>query len=178
MKKLMALLVALFFASIIYGQDGVFGIKFGTTKDDVKVTLEDRVGKYKVADNGDYVSIYQQKFAGIEFNVLDFDFSWVDGVAYFNSASFQKWFSSSDVDNAKECREIIFEKIKKKYEYYEKEENDYGFLRYKFGLNPNDSTRLTGMIDLTRDKGKDEVERLYLIVTYFPFVEDLGMNDL
>lgn len=49
---------------------------------------------------------------------------------------------------------------------------------YKFGLNPNDSTRVIGMIDLSRDKGKDEVERLYLVVRYFPFVEELAEYDL
>lgn len=34
------------------------------------------------------------------------------------------------------------------------------------------------MIDLTRDKGKDGVERLYLIVNYFPYFPNSDLNDL
>jgi hypothetical protein len=178
MKKLVFLFSFLFFASILYAQNGVYGIRFGVTKEEAKAVLENRVGEYKVFDYGSRISVYDQAFAGIEFNILDFNFSWVSGDAFFNSATFQKWFSSSDVDNAKACRDFLFERIKKKYEYYEEEKNNNGFMCYKFGLNPNDSTRVIGMIDLSRDKGKDEVERLYLVVRYFPFVEELAEYDL
>ena len=178
MRKLILLLFSICFVSVMYSQEQVYGIKFGTTKEDAKSYLENRVGKYDVVDDGSTLTVYKQDFAGINFNILEFEFEWKGGTAYFNSAAFQKYFAANDVTDAKECRDFVFEKIKKKYTYYEQEKNSDGFLRYKFGLNPNDSSKVTGMIDLIRSKGNDGIERLYLYVVYFPYIQDLGLDDL
>ena len=153
MKTISIFLLQLFLISATYGQDSVYGIKFGIAKENAKIILQKRVGEYNVNDNGDKLSIYNQTFAGVNFPL-------------------------DDMSNAKQCRDFIFERFKRKYEYYEQEQNKDGFLRYKFGLNPNDSSKVTGMIDLIRGKGVDGVERLYLYVIYFPFVEDWELNDL
>lgn len=178
MKTISIFLLQLFLISATYGQDSVYGIKFGIAKENAKIILQKRVGEYNVNDNGDKLSIYNQTFAGVKFDILDFEFSWFNGSGCFNSASFQKNFPLDDMSNAKQCRDFIFERFKRKYEYYEQEQNKDGFLRYKFGLNPNDSSKVTGMIDLIRGKGVDGIERLYLYVIYFPFVEDWDLNDL
>jgi hypothetical protein len=179
-KKFVLLFVAILSQFTVFAQDSVLGIKFGTHKNDVKSMLENRFGEYSVHDLNGELTVYNCTFAGIEFNFVDFEFAWNNnnGISYFNSARFQKWFSPSDTEYAKKCRDIIFEKIKLKYSYYEEDKNHNGFKYYKFGLNPNDPTKVTGMIDLTRDKGKDGVERLYLIVTYFPYLPNSDLNDL
>lgn len=178
MRKLILLFVLVCFASVMYSQDQVYGIRFGTTKENVKTYLENRVGKFDVVDDGSTLTVYKQDFAGVKFDILDFEFEWKDGIAYFNSAEFQKNFAVNNVASAKGCRDFIFERIKKKYAYYEQEKNSDGFLRYKFGLNPNDNSKVTGLIDLIRGKGNDGIERLYLYVIYFSYVQDLGLDDL
>lgn len=178
MKKFFILFFAILSQFTAIAQDSVLGIKFGTDKNEVKNTLENRFGEYSVHELNGNLTVYNCMFAGIEFKSMDFEFAWNNGISYFNSALFQTWFSPSDVETAKKCRDIIFEKIKLKYNYYEEDANANGFKNYKFGLNPNDSTKVTGMIDLTRDKGKDGVERLYLIVNYFPYFPNSDLNDL
>lgn len=178
MRNLILFLFSVCFATVMYSQEQVYGIKFGTTKEDAKSYLEDRVGKYDVVDDGSTLTVYKQDFAGVKFDILEFEFEWKGGIAYFNSAGFQKIFDANNVADAKDYRDLVFEKIKKKYIYYEQDKNSDGFLRYKFGLNPNDSSKVTGMIDLIRGKGNDGVERLYLYVVYFPYNQDLGLDDL
>ena len=170
--------IAIFFHYVAFCQDGVFGIKFGSSKESVKQALENRFGEYHVYENNGNLRVYNGVFAGIEFDFLEFKFVWEKGNPYFNSATFQSYFQSNDVENAKECRDIIFEKIKKKYDYYEEDINSDGFKTYKFGLNPNNSKYVTGIIDLQRAKGNDGIERLYLNVIYFPYFPDADINDL
>lgn len=178
MKKLIMVIIAISFFDVAFSQDGVLGIKFGSSKECVKQALENRFGEYNVHDKSGNLSVYNGVFAGIEFNCLDFEFAWRNGTPYFNSATLQTWFQPNDIENAKKCRDIIFEKIKMKYDYYEEDNNSDGFKTYKFGLNPNDSTKATGMISIERSEGKDGKERLYLLVYYFPYFPNADISDL
>ena len=166
----------LFFATGINAQDGVLGIKFGTSKSQAKELLEDRFGL--VVEDGEKLKVYNGTFDGISFTALEFNFSWINNKSYFNSAYF--WLSSpiEDFNYMKKLRDILFDDFKKKYEYYEICTNDQGITFYKFGTNPNDKSKVTGMIDLYKSKSVEKGYRYYLVVQYFPFIVYSNINDL
>lgn len=178
MKRILLLLFALFTCCQVWPQNGVFGIDFGTSKEEAKAMLERRFGEFSVLDCKDYLSISNCKFAGVTFKSLDFNFAYINGESVFNSAIFQTWFDLDEGESAMVLRDHIADQIKQKYYHFETSTNEYGFKQYKFGLNPNDTTKVTGMITVIKGEGNDGVEKLYLIVHYFPYFVDADLDDL
>lgn len=92
MKKFFILFFAILSQFTAIAQDSVLGIKFGTDKNEVKNTLENRFGEYSVHELNGNLTVYNCMFAGIEFKSMDFEFAWNNGISYFNSAFSKRGF--------------------------------------------------------------------------------------
>lgn len=164
------IIILLFFASITASAQSVLGIPFGSSYDGVKHMLEERIGEYKVIEDGGSLKVYGISIGGFEFKFGEFNFQYAGNLSYFNAASFQTYYSRNNVDVAKRDRDYLFSLLKNKYkdEYLEEYINEQGFKCYRFGTNPKDEYSSLGAIVLQRGKGNDGISRLYLHLVYFP----------
>lgn len=169
MKKLL-LTLALALCFIMGQAQSVLGIKFGSSYDEVKEQLENRFGYYSTHPSGGNIVMSNISMGGVEFNLAEFGFQYKGNYSWFNSATFQKYFAVSETKDAKEVRDYLYSLIREKYEdeYLETFTNEEGFKCYKFGLNPYDDSKVLGIISLTKSKGKDGKQRLYLLLEYLP----------
>ena len=159
----------LLFSSFSYGQS-VMGIDFGSSFETTKELLEKRFGKYQVQEKEGSLYIYNFKMGDFTFKTGDFHFQYSGDKSYLSEASFQYYSDKNDVEYMKGQRDYLYSLLKDKYadEYLEEFTNKQGFKCYKFGLNPVDQEKVLGMITLSRMKGNDGVERLYLFLDYLP----------
>lgn len=168
MRKLL-LVLAIMVPCLSFAQS-VMGIELGSSYETTKSLLERRFGKSYVFEEQGGLVIYNCKMGDIEFNIGKFFFQYDGDKSYFNEANFTMYSSKDDVQNMKGTRDYLYSLLKDKYkdEYLEEFINDQGFKCYRFGSNPKDKDHVLGGIYLTRDKGEDGIERLYLYLVYLP----------
>lgn len=148
----------------------VLGIRFGLSYSVVKRSLEDRFGEFSVHENKGVLKIYDVEVGGFHFKYAEFDFQRNSGLSYFNYASFQTFYSATDIQTARDERDYLYSLLKDKYknDYVEEYINKQGYKCYRFGTDPVDKNKALGRITLEKSKGKDGKTRLYLLLTYGP----------
>lgn len=168
MKKFV-LIVLLFFSAMANAQS-VMGIKFGSSYEEVKQQLEQRLGKYSVVEKQGMLHIWDFNMGSFHFDFGDFYFQYNGDNSYFNEAVFQCYSNGNDVDAMKARRDYLYSFIKEKYRYERLGEyiNEQGFKCYKFGINPFDETKARGLITLERAKSNSGEDNLYLMLYYLP----------
>lgn len=161
MKKFV-LIVLLFFSAMANAQS-VMGIKFGSSIEEVKQQLQQRLGEYSVSKNNGKLSINDFKMGDFHFDFGDFYFQYNGDNSYFNEAIFQCYSNENDVEGMKAQRDYLYSLIKEKYEdmYLEEFTNEQGFKCYKFGINPLDNSKVLGVIRLERCESKAGDKKLY-----------------
>lgn len=169
MKKyfLLFFLVGFFFEC---NAQSVLGIDFGSSYNDVKSALINRFGLINVLEDGGKIEIYNLSMGDMDFDYAEFNFQRNGSASYFNGAHFESHYSLSDVSGVEIMRDNLYDTLADKYkkQYLGKYTNDQGFVCYKFGLNPRDSTTVLGTIQLEKSYGKDGKMRLYLSLDYGP----------
>ena len=144
------------------------GVEEFASKSEAKRILIESYGILNIDEDGSDLTVYEPSFAGFKFSLATLLFNPINGSPQFNGVYLQRWFSVSQVNEAKQFRDNIMNSLKNKYEdeIYVEFKNDQGFKCCEFGTYKHGSI---GMIELTPQKGKDGKERLYVILTYFPF---------
>lgn len=162
-------IIAFIISTIACFSQTILGIKIGESYTNAKKVLKDRYATKLDEDGGNLVL---QDFYMGEFNFKygKLHFQWSNSESQFYAAEFQYWESIRDVESMKSLRENLKRVIESKYNIYEYK-NEQGFRCYDFlGETINDVT-IRGSIDLNRSKGKDDVERLYLVLSYYPIAD-------
>ena len=174
MKKILVLLCFVSFSGLFANAQSVMGIERLTPKEDVFQQLKTRYGILRVHDEGDHIFITDPTMGSFQFKLGFMYMDMIDGVSKFNGASFQTYFNPTENAKAKEERDYLLRLIRQKYEdeLYVEFENGDGFKCCEFGNDPR-TNRPIGNVKLIRDQGKDGVDRLYLILTYFQFVDTM-----
>ena len=143
----------------------VMGIEFGSTYDDVKALLQERLGSTNIFEKSGKLWFTDVYLGDFKFNSGELGFQFKGHRSWFNQAWFIRWWKGNETQQAKQSRDYLYSLIKDKYEddYLDEYINEFGFKCYKFGVNPIDDTRVLGTISLTRIKGG-----LYLVLEYLP----------
>lgn len=162
-------IIAFIISTIACFSQTILGIKIGESYTNAKNILEERYS-YKLHEDSGNLILYDFDMGEFNFKYGTLYFQWSNNEAKFYAAEFQYWDSVRDVESMKSSRENLRCKIESKYDIYEYK-NEQGFICYEFlGETINDVT-IRGSIDLHRYKGKDGVERLYLILSYSPIAD-------
>lgn len=173
-KKIVFILICCISISINAFAIRVMGIESLTPKDEVLEAVHLRYGYLKVSDKGNEIVITEPCLGVTYFKLGFLYFSYIAEKNRFNGASFQNYFKSNENEQAKAFRDQLMSRIKDKYgENYWEYTNEQGFKCCDFGKQSN---RPVGSIILERGEGKDGVTRLYVILTYFQFV-DTSLDD-
>lgn len=174
MRKFIILILLFVGSFSAWAQNSVFGIEFGTSKDEAKYILQKRFGKINVIDFGEKLELHNVKFAGITFDDIMFEFAYINDCHVLNSASLFKRFDLTDKHNAQVSIDQVVSQMKKKYTVKENGVNELGFCKYFFGT----PQRLTGLIGVEKVEGIIDIPGLYLTVVYAKYYEDAGLDDL
>lgn len=162
-------IIAFIIPTIACFSQTILGIKIGESYTNAKKVLEERYS-YKLHEDGGNLVLRDFDMGTFNFKYGTLLFQWSNNEAKFYAAEFQYWKSVRDVEFMKSSREKLKRVIESKYYIYEYK-NEQGFRCYDFlGETINDVT-IRGTIDLHRSKGKDGVERLYLILSYYPIAD-------
>lgn len=167
------LLIFLAISNFVYSQS-ILGVRFGSSYEDAKKTLEDRFGRYIEEDKGN-LTIYDFDMGTFHFNSGTLCFQWKERGSKFFRAEFQKWSGTRNVESMKAEREYLKRLIASKYEIFEFK-NRQGFICYEFLGEESDGITIHGKISLERTRGKDNIERLYLFLIYYPIAEFIEEN--
>lgn len=152
----------------------ILGIKVGASFDVAKNTLEARFG-YQVINKKGNLSIYDFDMGNFHFDSGTLYFQWEGKASRLYRAEFQKWDSTSNVEQMKKRRDFLKTIIESKYEIFEFK-NKQGFLCYEFLGEEVDGITMHGEIYLERAKGKDGVERMYIWLCYYPIADFIDEN--
>ncbi len=134
----------------ISNAQSVLGIPFKSSYEKTFDALEKRFGKYKVIEDKGSLRIYNFPMGDFHFQSGKFMFQYKGDESYLNAATFSNWYDKDQQEIAKSDREYLYSLLKDKYEdeYLEEFSNDFGFLCYKFGLNPVDSSKVLCIISI------------------------------
>lgn len=172
MKKKI-LLIFLVISNFVYSQS-ILGVRFGSSYEDTKKILEGRFGTGIIEDKGN-LAIYDFDMGAFHFNSGVLCFQWKEKESIFFRAEFQKWSGTRNVESMKAEREYLKRLIASKYEIFEFK-NRQGFICYEFLGEETDGITIHGEISLERTRGKDNIERLYLFLIYYPIAEFIEEN--
>ena len=155
----------------------ILGVKEFCPKSEAKKILIDTYGDTKIYDDGNSLIVANPSIGGYRFSLCELLFTQIDGKNLFNGATFQKWFSESELNTAKELRDNLMKSLHKKYgeELYVEFKNSQGFKCCEFGTFEEGSV---GTVELSRDNGQDGKERIYLTLYYHPFNNEAINNEL
>ncbi len=175
----MKYLITIIFLSISFSlsSQSVLGIERFALKTDVLNMMKDRYGILKIHDGGDKINIDDPSIGHLFFKFGSLYFSFINGANRFNGASFESYYSLNNVKDAKEFRDALMSTIQSKYgdDGYEEFVNKDGFKCCYFGKDPRTDLFL-GEVSLVKGKGKDGIQRLYVLLDYYPFI-DTSLND-
>lgn len=168
MKKVIILFVMLVNCAISFAQS-VLGIPFGSTYNNVKTKLQERVGAYSVYEENGSLSTGEINVGDFPFDYSEYKFQYDGKISYFSYAYFEKHYKVTDVTMAKDDRDFLLIFLKKKY----KDDivdfiNDQGFKCYRFGSSTVEPDRWLGTLILKKGTGKDGKMRLYIELYYGP----------
>lgn len=172
MKKKI-LLIFLVISNFVYSQS-ILGVRFGSSYEDTKKILEARFGTGIIEDKGN-LAIYDFDMGAFHFHSGVLCFQWKEKESIFFRAEFQKWSGTRNVESMKAEREYLKRLIASKYEIFEFK-NRQGFICYEFLGEETDGITIHGEISLERTRGKDNIERLYLFLIYYPIAEFIEEN--
>ena len=99
------LLIFLAISNFVYSQS-ILGVRFGSSYEDAKKTLEDRFGRYIEEDKGN-LTIYDFDMGTFHFNSGTLCFQWKERGSKFFRAEFQKWSGTRNVESMKAEREYL-----------------------------------------------------------------------
>lgn len=166
MKKcIIFILLLVTFSSVTFAQS-VLGVKVGENYEDAKINLKARYG-YKLMEDSGNLTLHNFEMGDFSFDFGTLFFQWNNNTAKFYKAVFQKWKTVGDVESIKKSRDLLREKIESKYTVNEFMSNQ-GFKCYDFIGEETNGVTMYGSIEVRRTKGKDGVERLYLMLFYEP----------
>ena len=166
MKKVIVLMIAVAMAFNSKAQS-ILGIPFGSSYGITKEFLEERFGKLSVFEEGGKLSVMSPVIGGHEFKFAEFYFQKDGPFTWLSEVLIQTSFETNDTKSAKYIRDDLADIMREKYEVGEYIGNN-GFKGYWFGTNPKDEEKPLGYIFITRTKGRDGKQRLYLILHYGP----------
>lgn len=172
MKKTI-LLIFLAISNFVYSQS-ILGVMVGSSYEDTKKTLEDRFGRYIKEDKGN-LTIYDFDMGTFHFNSGTLCFQWKERDSKFFRAEFQKWSGTRNAESMKAEREYLKQLMASKYKIFEFK-NSQGFICYEFLGEEMNGITMHGEISLARTKGKDNIERLYLFLIYYPIADFIEEN--
>lgn len=168
MRKCICIIAFIISTIACYSQT-ILGIKIGESYTNAKNILKERYS-YKLHEDGGNLVLYDFDMGEINFKYGKLCFQWSNSESQFYAAEFQYWDSFRDVESMKSLREYLRRKIESKYDIYEYK-NKQGFRCYEFLGERINNVTIRGTIALIRSKGEDEVERLYLILSYSPIAD-------
>ena len=145
----------------------VLGIQFGSSYNNVKDKLESRFGSLNVIEDGGKITVLTPVIGEYEFKSADFYFQRQGNITWLNSVYIQTWFTHSETERAKYMRDRLADDLREKYDI-EEYINKQGYKCYGFGTNPKDDNEWLGFLGISKDKGKDGKQRLYLSLIYGP----------
>lgn len=99
------LLIFLAISNFVYSQS-ILGVRFGSSYEDTKKTLEDRFGRYIEEDKRN-LTIYDFDMGTFHFNSGTLCFQWKERGSKFFRAEFQKWSGTRNVESMKAEREYL-----------------------------------------------------------------------
>lgn len=166
MRRIFLTIAVMIVAMVSASAQSILGIKVGESYSNAKNTLRERYG-YKLSEDSGNLTLSNFEMGDFSFKYGTLYFQWVDGVARFYRAEFQKWKPVSEAESMKHSREFLKNKLKHKYQIFEFK-NSLGYKCYEFIGEEEDGVTMHGDITLTRTKGNDNVERLYLFLSYYP----------
>lgn len=169
MKRFLLLTVMMTAVAVSAFAQSVLGIKVGESYSNAKDVLRERYG-YKLSEDNGNLTLSNFEMGDFSFNYGTLYFQWVDGDARFYRAEFQKWEPVSEAKTMKYYRVSLKSKLKHKYQIFEYK-NSLGYICYEFLGEEENGVTMHGDITLTRAKGNDNVERLYLILSYYPIAD-------
>lgn len=112
----------------------ICGIEFGTSYGEAKRMLNNKYGTPDVDDYDKQLIVYKnKKYAGIDFDFILFHFENDGNTSYMNGCLFS--ISAKTTAEAKQKREMIFNKLNEKY-YMKSEVDETGFKFYYGGISP------------------------------------------
>lgn len=168
MKKLVLSVLCLWIGLSAYSQS-VLQIDFGSSYEYVKSKLEERVGEFSVIENNGKLYTGDISVGDFPFHLSIFEFQKSGKSTWFNYADFQRLYPLSDSKTAIQDREYLCSLLKEKYHNkIESFKNKDGYICYRFGTDPQDSSCCLGFIILEKGRGNDRKQRLYLHLTYGP----------
>lgn len=177
MKKTLFLLIAILAASLPLYAKTFLGVEEFASKSVAKSNLYDSYGYLSVDEQGSDLVVTEPTFAGFRFSIAILYFSPINGGPRFNGINFQRWYQSTQIKEAKDFRDALMNSLRTKYgdEIYAEFKNEQGFKCCEFGTYNDGSL---GLLEMTREKGKDGKERLYVLLTYYPFDMKAVQNEL
>ena len=169
MKRFLLLTVMMTAFAVSTFAQSVLGIKVGESYSNAKNALRERYG-YQLSEDSGNLTLFNFEMGDFSFDCGTLYFQCVDGVARFYRAEFQKWKPVSEAEPMKRSREYLKNKLENKYQIFGYK-NSLGYKCYEFIGEEENGVTMYGDITLTRAKGKDNVERLYLILSYDPIAD-------
>ena len=174
MKRLATLLVIAIITTLSSYSQSILGIDVGESYSSAYKMLRERFG-YKVSENSGNLELSKIEMGNFYFDFGTLYFQWSDNAAKFYRATFQTYSPVTEVESMKQQREVLKDKLESKYSV-EEFINDQGFKCYEFLGEETNGVTMHGSIELHRGKGRDNVERLYLMLYYFPIAEFIKEN--
>ena len=169
MKRILLLIAMITVAAVSTFAQSVLGIKVGESFSNAKNALRERYG-YQLSEDSGNLILSNFEMGDFSFKYGTLYFQWIDGVARFYKADFQQWEPVSEAESMKRSRELLMNKLKAKYGIFEYK-NSQGYKCYEFIGEEKDGIVMHGTITLMRTKGNDNVERLYLFLSYNPIAD-------
>lgn len=173
MKRII-FIVAMVSASVTTFAQSILGIKVGESYTNAKNALNERYS-YKLTEDSGNLTLSNFEMGDFDFNYGTLYFQWSNNDAKFYKAEFQKWTTINDAEYLKRNRETLVNKLKSKYQIFEFK-NNQGYKGYEFLGEETNGVIMHGSIEITRTKGKDGVERVYLFLTYNPVADFINEN--
>lgn len=147
MKKIIILGILVVNAICIFAQDNnkkwrpeitcteVCGVRFGSSYETAKEILKRKYGEPDYFETNENTIVYHYKsYGGMNFTFISFDFQRDGTFSYMNQCVMG--YECKTAEEAKEKRDAIWDKAKKKYPFCHWDIDDNGFKYYESGCSP------------------------------------------
>ncbi len=165
-NRIICLFLTLIGTLCAYAQTTILGIPVGETYSNAELSLIKRYGLKCSPENGK-LKLYDFEMGGLSFQYGELDFQWTGGTGRLSSAMFQDWVSKKHLGKLKEKRDYLRKLFEEKYIVLD-DTNDQGFKCFYFYGVPEKGIKMMGSVEIRQGPGKDDVNRYYLLLYYFP----------
>lgn len=165
-NRVLCMILSLLGAVCSYAQTTILGIPVGETYTNAEMSLIQRYG-FKCSSENGKLKLYDFEMGGLPFQYGELDFQWIGATGRLSAASFEDWGSKKQLGKLKEKRDYLRKLFEEKYIVLD-DTNDQGFKCFYFYGVPENGIEMMGSVEIRRGPGKDDVNRYYLLLYYFP----------